>query len=98
MSGSRVRAPDIASTSVLVWESLGASVVLGGSLLGPEASSRVAYIGLVPDALRWREGRGLTQAEAAEALGVGIATVKRAEAHPAKELGPALRGKTSALR
>lgn len=38
----------------------------------------------------WRDARRLTQAAAAAALGVGVATVKRAEAADSEPLGPAL--------
>ena len=40
----------------------------------------------------WRAARGLSQASAAAALGVGIATVKRAESDPAEVLGRAFSG------
>lgn len=47
---------------------------------------------LTGDELRsWRAAAKLSQARAAAALGVGIATVKRAEAAAAEPLGPALR-------
>jgi hypothetical protein len=36
----------------------------------------------------WREVHGLTQVQAADQLGLGIATVRRAEANQSKELGP----------
>ena len=39
----------------------------------------------------WRTAGKLSQAKAAEALGVGVRTVKRAEAAPGEALGPALR-------
>ncbi len=38
----------------------------------------------------WREHRGLSQSAVAEALGVGIATVKRAEREPSSPLGAAI--------
>jgi len=44
---------------------------------------------------KFRKGRGWTQEQAAKELGVGIATLKRAEAKPDVPMGPAL---TKALR
>ena len=39
----------------------------------------------------WREQKGLSQAAAAKALGVGDRTIRRAESEPKKPLGPAIR-------
>jgi DNA-binding XRE family transcriptional regulator len=39
----------------------------------------------------WRQRHGWTQGQTARELGVGIATVKRAELAPDKRLGPSLR-------
>jgi DNA-binding transcriptional regulator YiaG len=47
------------------------------------------------DLREWREARGLTQAIAAQMLGVGVATVKRAEAKADEPVGKALRGALS---
>jgi hypothetical protein len=46
----------------------------------------------------WRTARGWTQAQTAATLGVGVATVKRAEASPNEPLGPALREAIPRLR
>jgi len=73
--------------------------------IDPVAAWRDAVVHRVPPALppskaaipwtgeglrRWREEHLLSQAAAAAELGVGVATVKRAEGNPTKELGAAL--------
>ena len=54
----------------------------------PQAAHREPLTGR--ELLEWRKREGVSQAEAAKQLGVGVATVKRAEASGEAPLGPAL--------